>query len=305
MNELVNEERCIICGYYKEDYEVHDGVPLCGWCRGEKFGLMLNGLFQELEDEINSLDYFDFEDNALFKFTSDLGELSVHHPHLLALREIISTLLMNVQGQGFVDYYSIRGSAPRSRLIPVLSYLDESGLITINKLGRTIDEIIIPSNSPFEKAFLSMEASADWKSHDEPNFLTSYILIKGLNDTLNIINQTGTLEIGEGITKLYVSKGKLQIPKFFTAPLSFIIGKWSQGHDEFTENEISGFLSARTLNKRQRDRVLSLLAGTSPGIQHTMYKHELYSPGGRHRAFRFSLNPDYALIRERIRSRYR
>ena len=259
---------------------------------------------------VNSAALIDCDDNDLFRFLSDLGELGAEHTHLQAVRDLISTIIMNIHGQGIVDYYSLRGKIPTGRLITILIYLEELGLVELNtdispRGYTTIREVVVPPETLIRKAFITMEASSDWEEHREPNLILSYILIKGLNQTLEIIEEKGSLNVGEGITRLYVTKGRVYIPKQFTVPLVYILGSWSKRQDELTETDIKSFMALRGLTNRQRDKVVRLFAGAQIGLSHTIYRFERFSYGVGTQEYRLILNPRFGNLRDRLRGRFR
>lgn len=302
---------CVICGY-KKDYseQLRDPRPICLWCDGPMFSQMLSSLDEEVTSEVANNPTVDCERNDFFHFLSDLGELAASHPHLLITRDLVSVILTNIQGQRRVNFYSIRGSIPFDRLIPILSYLESIGLIRLELEEeadgtRRIQEITIPDGSLIQKAFLTIEASVDWSEHREPNLILAYVLIKGLSQTIDIIHRNGVLNVGEGITRLYLHKGRVFIPRQFAAPLAFVVGKWAGEQDQFTETEIKSFMAARGLSSIEREKAVRALAGTSPGMRHSVYRLERYPYGDGTQSFRFALNPRYAGLRERLRGRFR
>jgi hypothetical protein len=272
---------------------------------------MLNALDQEMTEQVNTAPLIDCEDNDLFRFLADLGELGASHPHLTLVRDVIGTMLMNIQGQGRVDYYLLRSRVHTPRLYTILFYLQELGLVRLITEGSRgapirLREVLIPQGTLIQKAFMSLEAFSAWEEHREPNLILSYIVIKGLVETLKIIEMRGgPPSLGEGITRLYAVSGKVIIPKQFTAPLLYILGSWAQGHDEFTETDLTRFLAARGFTGSERDRVVRIIAGTQPGLQHTIYRLERFSYGDQAFFFRFVLNPRFRNLRDRVRLRVR
>jgi hypothetical protein len=270
---------------------------------------MLNALDQEMTEQVSSASLIDCEGNDLFRFLSDLGELGASHPHLMRVRDVVGTLLMNIQGQGKVDYYSLRGRVPFPRLVTILFYLQDLGLVRVltesTTRGNLIREILIPPGTLIQKAFLSMEASTAWEEHREPNLILAYILVKGLHQTRELVESKGFLEIGEGITRLYVTQGRVLIPRQFGAPFAFILCSWANGQDEVQEDEIKEFLSLRGITSHDRDKIFRIIAGVQPGQQHTIYRLERFSYGNGDISYRLILNPRFRNLRDRLRGRLR
>ena len=270
---------------------------------------MLNALDQEMTEQVSSAPLIDCKGNDLFRFLSDLGELGASHPHLMRVRDVVGTLLMNIQGQGRVDYYSLRGRVPFPRLVTILFYLQDLGLVRVltesTIRGNLIREILIPPGTLIQKAFLSMEASTSWEEHREPNLILAYILVKGLCQTRELIESRGSLEIGEGITSLYVTQGRVFIPRQFGAPFAYILGSWATGQDEVQEVEIKKFMCLRGITSQDRDKIFRIIAGVQPGHQHTIYRLERFPYGNREISYRLVLNPRFTNLRDRLRERLR
>jgi hypothetical protein len=270
---------------------------------------MLYAFAEALSQDMASEPLLDCDHNDLFRFASDLGELAASHTHLQVARDTVGAIIMNVKGQNRVDYYTILGHVKASRLIPILSYYEQLGLIKLQfedaKYGLRLETIDVPSDSIIQKALVSMEATEQWQEHREPNLILAYVMIRGLSEALQAIDEKGTIELGEGITRLYVVNGHVYIPKQFTAPLVFILGSWANGENEFTDTKLNSFLTARGLSSYERDRVMRVIAGTNPGIQHTIYRTELFSYGEGPKSFRYVLNPRFSKLRDRFRSRMR
>jgi hypothetical protein len=264
-----------------------------------------------MTEQVSSAPLIDCEGNDLFRFLSDLGELGASHPHLLRARDVVGTLLMNIQGQGRVDYYSLMGRVPFRRLITILFYLQDLGLVRVLTESTSggnllrIREILIPPGTLIQKAFLSMEASATWEEHREPNLILAYILVKGLHQTRELVESKGFLEIGEGITRLYVTNGRVLIPRQFGAPFAYILCSWANGQDEVQEEEIKRFLSLRGITSQERDKIFRIIAGVQPGLQHTIYRLERFSYGNGEISYRLVLNPRFRNLRDRLRERLR
>jgi len=289
--------------------EEYESGPICEWCSGASTSGLLSAFDQELTREVESTELLDCDNNDLFRFASDLGELGASHVSLQVVRDVIGGILVNIKGQNRVDYYTLRTKTEPTRLVQILWYLNELGYIEVKTKqipdGLAIDYIVIPRNGLIDKAFVAMEASDQWKEHREPNFVLACVLIHGLAQTIALVENTGTITFGQGLTRIYVSNGHIYIPKQFTAPLMFVIGSWANGHSEFTEVEINQFMTARGLGHKERDRVNRVIGGMNPGVQHTIYRMETYSPGTGSRSLRFVLNPRFVALRDRLRDRMR
>ncbi|MFW9888862.1 MAG: hypothetical protein ACFFER_11790 [Candidatus Thorarchaeota archaeon] len=315
MGVSLDAKKCIICSYRKKERSelIQYPVPLCHWCSGTNLVNMLRAFRDEIIEECLSEPLIDCTNSDLFRFLSDLGELAASHPHLQVIREIISTLIMNIGGQNRLDYMTFVGKLPpkvRKRLVTSLFYLQEMGLVNLvtelNEEGFTIiNEVELPADSIIRKALTTIESSGIWEERKEPNVILSYILIVGLADTVELIDEQDGLEIGQGITRLYAVNGRILVPKQFTAPLVFILGNWAREVDEFTQDNILAFLSLRGFNSRDRNRIMQFIAGVKVGLSHTIFRMERYPSGNGTHAYRFSLNPKYKQLRERIVVRYR
>lgn len=311
----IENRRCLICSYYKKYSDELSAypIPLCHWCAGTTFSTMLKALVEEMLDQCKSVPLLDCAGNDLFRFLSDLGELAASHPHLQVVRDIISTLMMNVYGQNRITYFTLISRLPshlRGRLVTTLAYLENLQLLDLVKStdrdGYTvIDEVTLPAGSIFPKALTTIEASGTWEERREPNMLLSYILLQGIAETLELIESQGYLEVGQGVTRLYVVNGRVLVPKQFTAPLVFILGHWATEQDEFSEDNINQFMSLRGFNQRDRNRIMQFIAGVQVGLSHTIYRTERVPTGDGSYSFRFLLNPQYKLLRERLRTRAR
>jgi hypothetical protein len=314
-SSIIDSNRCIICSYRKKtsDELMQYPYPLCQWCAGPNLYGMLVSLNDEIKAQVEAEPMLDCINNDLFSFLSDLGELAASHPHLQVARDIIGVLLMNVLGQNRIDYLTLANQLPRSlrsRVVTTLFYLRDMHLIDLTTEESDegiaiITEITITSDGLFQKAFRTIQASATWETHREPNLILSYILIEGIVQTLDIIQSQGNLEMGQGVTRLFVNKGKILVPKQFTAPLVFILGAWASQRDEFSEDTLIGFLGLRGFNKKERNRIMQFIAGISVGCSHTLYRTERTPTGHGIQSIRFLLNPKYQNIRDRIRSRAR
>jgi hypothetical protein len=303
----VNPDKCIVCGCQREFDEVFDLGPICPFCSGDKTSEMLAALDQEITQEVASTELLDCDGVDLFRFVSDLGSLGSSHMHLQVVRDVIGSILISIKGKNRVDYYSLRRRTDPVRLVQILDYLDELGYIKVHRRSDSpiIDHVTIPKDNIIDKAYVAMEATEGWKQHREPSFVMAALVIKGLDQAIGVIKEQGSIKVGEGITRLYVSGDKVYVPRQFTAPLMFILGSWANSEDEFTESSISSFMTRRGIQSKERDRVVRFIGGLNPGSQNTIYKMETYSPGMGIKELRFVLNPQFAAVRERLRSRTR
>ena len=270
---------------------------------------MLGALDQEITREVESTELLDCDSNDLFRFVSDLGELAAAHPHLQIARDIVGTILVNIRGQRRIDHYALRSKLPPGRLFPILFYLDELQYIKLETEetteGLKVGDAVIPKGGIIDKAYIAIEASDKWKEHREPNFVLASMLIRGLAQSIGLIEANGRLDLGQGITRVYVSNGYVYIPRQFTAPLMYVLGSWANGRNEFTESDINPFLTARGIGIKEREKIGRVIGGVNPGLQHTIYRVEAFSFGSGIQSFRYILNPVFANLRERLRERER
>jgi len=319
----VENHKCIVCGYKKIGVERND-LPLCGWCNNPKFLNLLAATTRETDEAVQKANFIDTTNDPLFSFIADLGMLGSEHPFMASLRQVLGEVIRQVSGKGITDVETYAGKdtinmedlygAVRFRYMPrFLGLLRELNLIefeTEEVDGRNIlRRVKIPEGSLIQKIAATAESASgmeDPKLTRASAFTLGYITLKSIEKTLEILHQKGKLHYGQALTKFYPidKNNRIMVVKGYTAPIAFIFGWWASKGIQFTEYDLQRFLGNRGLMGRQFRRVVNWLGGGHPSSVQVLYKFETITMNGVP-VLRFTLNPNYDALRERILERER
>jgi hypothetical protein len=300
----VKNDRCIICGVKRDPSEINlDPRPLCGWCGADSFYNNLNNFLSLVEEDIvaSGISYRDIPSQAL---VTDLGVLGAEHPYLKYVRRMIGILLSEAIGKGWTDPRKLFGVAATRHIAPPLTLLAKDlSLIGIETENNVLKRIVVPRDSLLHK--VAAAKAADPKGETRaPGFALGYVTLKSVKGALDIIKERGTLRIGEWVTKLYLIdyiKEEIKIPKFYTAALALIFGKWAFDVKDVSEKEIKGFLSVRGITGKDYNVIISYLTGDVDIVLQQLFKPKLQPDGW----YNFEFNDLYLRLRERLRERER
>jgi len=307
----LSKDRCWICGIKLFPGQVPLQPYLCYWCSPEKtyeFTVkdFISDLVKEAEENLRQKMLIKCEEIDVLSLVADIGALAAHHTYLKQFSDMLGLITVQVAlehrytPQKLIKVVSGTNKAEKwKRVRQCLYFLLDTGLLERGE-GRYIYERLRPSD-----LLLSLADSIEVIELKETlpprlaNCIAGYALLKGINYSIEWL-QRGAQNEPIGIIRLYPRKaGGLMIPKLFTAPVMFLLSYLTR-NDEFSEEDLRRWLSAREIRGKLLDRCVNWLARVVPGSV-----HKLVSAQFDGYLYHFRFNPIYMRIRERLRERKR
>lgn len=272
--------RCAVCGIrlYSE------GVSRCEWCEDPMVHNLLHSLLEHVDEFLANHEPATPREDLGMSFITDIGELAARHTYFTSLAKILTLLIERGAVKRISDAERIWGDYLMMEAKRVLPLFAKVGLCSFKVDGNGHIQIEWPPGSIIKRANAWLQTESG--RNETASFLLGYILLHALDETMEILDSQKKLAFGQGIARLYPVEyrdGKpsgLRMPKGITAVVSFILGSWARGWNEFDEFTLHKFLDYRGLTGREYTQAVGLLSQTVPGISHSLVEFETYSNGG-------------------------
>ncbi|MFW9890289.1 MAG: hypothetical protein ACFFER_19070 [Candidatus Thorarchaeota archaeon] len=273
--------RCVICGIRVYSSK----APQCEWCEDEGAHGILHSLLDRVTEFLETSEPSNPRDDQAMGFIADIGGLASKHPYLAWLRRALTMLLERGVVKRMSSPERIWGSQLIMRAKRILPLLSKINLCGFNVNDESQLEITWPKGSIIRRAHTWLQTDAG--KNDTASFLLGFVLLHAIDESLEKIEENAALAFDEGVATLYPIEysdsgmpSGLRLPKSITAVISFVLGSWARGWNEFDEFSLHKFLDARGVTGKDYNETIGLLSQTVPGISHGILDYETYSYGG-------------------------
>jgi hypothetical protein len=243
-------------------------------------------------------------------FIADIGKLANRHIYFRSLAKILTLLIERCAVKRINEATKIWGPNLLMEAKRVLPLFAKIGLCSFEVQGDDI-KLECSQRSIVKRAAAWIQTEPT--RNETASFLLGYVLLYALDETIEILDSQKKLGFSQGVACLYpVEYDKngnltgLRMPKGITAVLSFILGSWARGWNEFDELTLHNFLDKRGVTGKEYNEAAGLLSQTVPGVDHSILEFETYSHGGVPiKRFRYSeaVRNLRELLRNRVRER--
>jgi len=280
---------CLKCGIEKTSLEDPYICPDCN-----KFSKLVINLYDELNDELNSLDDINPDINSLFKLLADTTFVTGYNPQINIFYKLAEFLVAKSM-EGFTEITEeqlnkeIRTTRSWNDAFKVFEELDLIE-IKIDEFRRIL--ILKDKLRNFAKQYFDDEPLSEQLKKRLSQIYAGYII-------LYIMKLVAELKTGEDIVKLPYK----QRPKTIWTVLMFLWLKAYDKENKFTEEELRSFFSKRKIPSNTRGRTIRSLQTIDGKFSQGIIKRMEFDDGSLKFEFEDYIMIEMERIRERMRER--